>query len=97
MTETEFLRLADSTLIGIEAALERAAVDTGLDVECSRSGNVLEIEFVDRGSKIIVNGQQQCRKYGLLRSRVDFISSLTAINGKIPATAKSCFQRYRVW
>jgi CyaY protein len=28
-----------------------------LDVECSRSGNVLEIEFIDNGSKIIVNSQ----------------------------------------
>jgi CyaY protein len=57
MTETEFLKLADSTLRAIEAALEQATIDTGLDVECSRSGNVLEIEFVDNGSKIIVNSQ----------------------------------------
>ncbi|HZW21880.1 iron donor protein CyaY [Noviherbaspirillum sp.] len=57
MTETEFLALADQTLGAIEAALERAANDSDLDVECSRSGNVLEIEFVDNGSKIIVNSQ----------------------------------------
>jgi CyaY protein len=57
MTETEFLRLADSTLTAIEAALEQATNETDLDVECSRSGNVLEIEFVDNGSKIIVNSQ----------------------------------------
>ena len=57
MTETEFLTLVDETLGAIESALERAANDSDLDVECSRSGNVLEIEFVDNGSKIIVNSQ----------------------------------------
>ena len=28
-----------------------------VDVECSRSGNVLEIEFIHNGSKVIVNSQ----------------------------------------
>jgi CyaY protein len=57
MTETEFLALADQTLAAIESALERIADEADLDVECSRSGNVLTIEFVDNGSKIIVNSQ----------------------------------------
>jgi CyaY protein len=57
MTETEFLKLADSTLRAIETALEQAAQESGQDVECSRNGNVLEIEFIDNGSKIIVNSQ----------------------------------------
>jgi CyaY protein len=57
MTETEFLKLADSTLLAIEAALEQAAIASDLDVECSRTGNVLEIEFIDNDSKIIVNSQ----------------------------------------
>jgi len=57
MTESDFMDLADSTLNAIEAALEQACDDTGLDVECSRSGNVLEIECIDNGSKIIVNSQ----------------------------------------
>ena len=57
MTESEFLALADQTLVAIEASLERASNEVDLDVECSRSGNVLEIEFVDNGSKIIVNSQ----------------------------------------
>lgn len=57
MTESEFLALAASTLGAIEVALERAAESADLDVECSRSGNVLEIEFIDNGSKIIVNSQ----------------------------------------
>lgn len=57
MTESEFLALAERTLSTIESALERISDEGDLDVECSRSGNVLEIEFVDNGSKIIVNSQ----------------------------------------
>jgi iron-sulfur cluster assembly protein CyaY len=57
MTESEFLALADATLRNIEAALEHAANGTDLDVECSRSGNVLDIELIDTGAKIIVNSQ----------------------------------------
>jgi CyaY protein len=57
MTESEFLALADHTLGAIEAALERATDAGDVDVECSRSGNVLEIEFIDTGSKIIINSQ----------------------------------------
>ena len=57
MSETEFLDLADSTLNSIEAALDRACDADIIDVECKRSGNVLEIEFIDNGTKIIVNSQ----------------------------------------
>lgn len=57
MTETEFLDLAEAVLDHIEAAIEEAGEAADIDVECSRSGNVLEIEFVDNGSKIIVNTQ----------------------------------------
>jgi len=55
MTESEFLDLAEKTLAQIELALE--AVADQVDLECSRSGNVLEIEFIDGASKIIVNSQ----------------------------------------
>jgi CyaY protein len=57
MTETEFLDLAESTLNEIELAFDRLFEQDVVDVECKRSGNVLEIEFVDNGSKIIVNSQ----------------------------------------
>jgi CyaY protein len=57
MTESEFLVLAEQALGTIEASLEQVSDSGDLDVECSRSGNVLEIEFIDNGSKIIVNGQ----------------------------------------
>jgi CyaY protein len=57
MTESEFLSLADAALTRIEAALEHVTQTNDVDIECSRNGNVLEIEFVDNGSKIIVNSQ----------------------------------------
>jgi CyaY protein len=57
MSESEFLAQAEATLDAIEAALDRLNNQDLLDVECSRSGNVLHIEFIDNGSKIIVNSQ----------------------------------------
>ena len=57
MTETEFLDLADLTLKQIEEAFDRLNDEDVIDVECKRSGNVLEIEFIDNGSNIIVNSQ----------------------------------------
>lgn len=57
MTESEFLALAESTLDRIEACLDKLNDDDVLDVECRRSGNVLEIEFLSNASKIIINSQ----------------------------------------
>lgn len=57
MTESEFMEVAEETLDAIEAAFEKAAEACDLDIECKRTGNVLEIEFIDQGSKIIVNSQ----------------------------------------
>ena len=57
MTESEFLRVADAVLSEIESRFERSAEVSNVDLECSRSGNVLEIEFIDTDSKIIINTQ----------------------------------------
>ena len=57
MSETEFLDLAQSTLDQIESKMDRLNDQDLLDVECKRSGNVLEIEFIDNRTKIIVNSQ----------------------------------------
>ena len=62
MSESEFLALAEATLTQIATALDRLNDEDVLDVECSRSGNVLEIEFIDNGSKIIVNSQAPMRE-----------------------------------
>jgi CyaY protein len=59
MNESEFLALAQASLNAIENGLDQACAQSDLDVECSRSGNVLEIECITAsgGSKIIVNSQ----------------------------------------
>ena len=57
MTESEYLVLAEAVLNDIEIRLEHIADSSDVDIECSRSGNVLEIEFIDTDSKISVNTQ----------------------------------------
>jgi CyaY protein len=57
MTESEFLDLADSTLNRIETCFDHLNDADVVDVECKRNGNVLEIEFIANGSKIIINSQ----------------------------------------
>jgi CyaY protein len=57
MTETEFLALAKSTLDRIEQCLDKLNDEDVVDVECKRSGNVLEVEFLRNASKIIINSQ----------------------------------------
>jgi CyaY protein len=52
MTETEFLQRAEQVM----GAIERAVDATGADIECSRSGNVLTLEF-GNGSKVVINSQ----------------------------------------
>ena len=43
MGDSEFLAQAEATLDAIEAALDKLNDEDMIDVECSRSGNVLEI------------------------------------------------------
>lgn len=57
MTETEFLNLIDVTLSQIEDVFEAAGQSGDVDVECSRSGSLLDIEFLHNKSKIIINSQ----------------------------------------
>lgn len=57
MTESEFLTLADEVLSRIETTLEQITQATDIDIDCTRNGNVLEVEFMHNRSKIIVNSQ----------------------------------------
>ncbi|QNA87637.1 iron donor protein CyaY [Massilia sp. Dwa41.01b] len=57
MTDSEFLALAKETLDRIETCFDNLNDQDVVDVECKRNGNVLEIEFIDNGTKIIVNSQ----------------------------------------
>ena len=56
LSESEFLALAQQELDRLESAVETAADQADADIEISRTGNVMELEFED-GSKIIVNSQ----------------------------------------
>lgn len=57
MTETEFLTLAEATLDDLEQRLESAADQADIDLDINRQGNVMELELIDAGEKIIVNIQ----------------------------------------
>lgn len=52
MTDNDYLTRAEAVLAAIEGALD----DIDADIEASRNGNVLTLEF-ENGSKIIVNLQ----------------------------------------
>jgi CyaY protein len=58
MDESEFIRLAEQTLLELDRRIEAS----GIDADCEFKGTgVLEIEF-DDGSKIVVNSQAAARE-----------------------------------
>ncbi len=57
MTETEFLNLIDATLSQIEHVLETAGQRSNMDVECDRTDSILEVEFLQNHSKMIISSQ----------------------------------------
>ncbi|MVW71283.1 MULTISPECIES: iron donor protein CyaY [unclassified Bordetella] len=56
MTETEFLALVDQILDSIESQADDWMASLDVDVEASRSGNVLTLVFED-GTHVVVNSQ----------------------------------------
>jgi CyaY protein len=62
MGESEFLAAAEEVLDRIEQKLDGLNDLDVVDVECRRSGNVLEVEFLANGSKVIVNSQAPMRE-----------------------------------
>jgi len=56
MTETEFLALIDQVLDSIESQADDWAAKLDVDVETSRSGNVLTLVF-DNDIHVVVNSQ----------------------------------------
>ncbi len=98
MSESEFLALAEATLTQIATALDRLNDEDVLDVECSRSGNVLEIEFIDNGTKIIVNSQAPMREMWVAaRSGGFHYKRAWAMNGSTRATARNCLPPCPAW
>ncbi|HYG42181.1 MAG TPA: iron donor protein CyaY [Bordetella sp.] len=56
MTETEFLALVDQILDSIESQADDWMASQDVDIEASRSGNVLTLVFED-GTHVVVNSQ----------------------------------------
>jgi CyaY protein len=61
MSDPAFQQAAEATLDAIEAAVERAADASGLDLEIERQGNVITLAFED-DSKVIVNSHSAARE-----------------------------------
>ena len=57
MGEETFTKQAAQTLDRLEADIESAAEEAGVDLEISRQDNVIEVEFED-GSKVVINSHQ---------------------------------------
>lgn len=98
MSESEFLALAEAVLDAIETGMECAGEAADVDLECSRSGNVLEIEFIDQGSKSSSTPRRRCRKFGSPLERVDFTTAWQTISlGKIPGMDQNSLVRSPGW
>jgi len=57
MGEQGFTKLAAEALERLEADIEQSAVAADVDLELSRQGNVIEIEFEDR-SRMVINSHE---------------------------------------
>lgn len=57
MGEQGFTKLAAEALDRLEADIERSAEAADVDLELSRQGNVIDIEFED-GSKMVINSHE---------------------------------------
>lgn len=56
MTDTEFQAEVDATLVQVEEYIESLVDTLDLDADSMRSGNVLTLDFEDKG-KMILNSQ----------------------------------------
>ena len=56
MTDSEFQAVVDATLVQVEEYIESLVDTLDLDADCMRSGNVLTLDFEDKG-KMILNSQ----------------------------------------
>ena len=56
LSDSEFHRLSDAVLSGIEATIDRWLQDDVIDIDLHRTGGLLELSFPN-GSKLIINTQ----------------------------------------
>ncbi len=64
LSDSEFRALAGTMLAGIEACVDRWLQDDVIDIDASRTGGLLELDFPDR-SKIVINMQPPLRELWL--------------------------------
>ncbi|ASY39941.1 iron donor protein CyaY [Taylorella equigenitalis] len=62
MTESEFLILANNYLTSIETLAEKW-IDADIDVDCTRQGNVLTLDF--NGQQVVLNIQTPMKELWL--------------------------------
>ena len=79
MTETEFLALIDQVLNSIESQADDWAASLDVDVETSRSGNVLTMVFEDN-THVVVNSQAAMQELWVAAAAGSIIAS-TASTG----------------
>lgn len=56
MTDAEYHALAEAALARVESAIDALDEATDLDIDCRRTGKMIELVFAD-GSKIVINEQ----------------------------------------
>ena len=64
MNETEFLALTEKVLDSIESQADDWAGTTDADIEATRNGNVLTLDFGE-GGQIVINSQAAMREIWL--------------------------------
>ena len=71
LTDSEFRAQAGAVLSGIEASVDRWLQDDVIDIDASRTGGMLELDFPDR-SKIVINMQPPLHELWLAARRGGF-------------------------
>ena len=89
MTETEFLALVDQVLDSIESQADDWAAGLDVDIEATRSGNVLTLVFED-GTQVVVNAQAAMQELGSPRAAVVSTIATMASTGTIPVGVRAC-------
>ena len=87
MTDTEFQAVVDATLVQVEEYIESLVDTLDLDADSMRSGNVLTLDFEDKG-KMILNSQVANHELWLAAKSGVFIISMPMANGWTPAAKR---------
>ena len=62
MTESEFLEKVETTLNKVEILIDNILETTDRDIECTRSGNLMEINSIQNSRKVIISVQSSMQE-----------------------------------